>query len=480
MKTTLLFLLPVVLLGATGTPDPNAVAAQARRAPAEFAADAMIRLASSQLLDTRARVKLLTEAFHRAAQVQHPIKMRASISRSGSSGAFLERAYQQELDTMSLRLRAVSEMMPLDSAKATKLFLSMARPVVPPVHCEEIVVYDVDGYYEELATIVQARHQNAASLLKNRVGRITSPAEIAPVARLLRQAGLKDADLQFFTNALVSSLRGIAGDDRSFTYYASAAGPAVLDLIGDLKGRNLSALPLAEAYRLYLVNNLTGARCSDGYLIFNGPLTVNLMSGLPTEVLGYNASKFFDERILMAPLKPFTEQETTPKSLQGVADGGHTCQDDQCKHLEELALNLAFGPDNNPLIESQRDTPAWHDALVAALKAIEAWQPGKAQADDVYRNKTWAYNNLYAISHSPYREMVVESWLKYVKQSRATVSDHAQWFLPVSALIGRSALDRSNRKMAELLAAQDDPVIALYLQVEAVVPRGAGKILGLL
>lgn len=480
MKISALFLLPLVLLGASGTPDPIAVSAMARHVPAEFAADAMIRVASNAKLDPRLRVKLLTEAFHRAAGAQHPLKMRGSITQPGDTGGYLERAYQQDLDAMSLRMRAVKQMLPIDGAKATKLFFSVARPAVPAVHCEEIVVYDVSAYYEGLGAIIKLGRQSAASVLKGRVDPITSAAQIAPVARLLQQAGLNDSDLQALTLSFASNLRKIGGDDRSFTYYAPGTGPAMLALVEELKTRHLDPLPLMEAYRLYLVHNLTADRCADGHLIFNGPITVNLFTGQPVEVLGWNAAKFFADKILMPPVEPLTEQETTPKSLEGFATGVHACTDPQCKHLDELSRSLIFNDDGTPTAESQKDNEAWRSGFQAALTALEAWQPGKGQDDEVFRDKNWLYNGLYAMSLGHGRDLVVDSWLAYLKHSRDTESDRAQWFLPISALIGRSALDPSNTKLAGQLRAQDDPLIALYVAVEALAPRDAGKILTML
>ncbi len=480
MKTPALFLFPLLLLGATGTPDPNPVSTLARQAPPEFAADALIRLASNEKLDSRARVKLLTEAFRWAAEAQHPLKLRASITRTGGAGGFLERAYQQDLDALSLRLRAVQQMLPLDGAKATKLFLSIARPAVPPVRCEEVVVYDVGRYYEALGAIARIGHRDVAKLLKSRVGGIASPAQVAPVARLLAQAELKDSDFEAFTLSLAASLREISGDDRSFTYYATATGPAILDLVEALKRRHLSPLPLAEAYRLYLVHHLTGDRCGDDDLIYNGPASINIMTGRVNEQLGWGASVFFAEKILMPPLKPLSEQETTPHALEGFAAGARSCQDAPCQNVNRLAQELAFGPEGQPLLESQRNTDAWRARLQATLATLEAWQPGNGQADEVFRDKTWVYNNLFSMSSGVGRETVLRSWLNYLKQSRATVSDRAQWFLPVSALIGRVALDPGNTKLAELLRRQDDPVIALYVKLEPLAPRGPEIILALL
>jgi hypothetical protein len=300
------------------------------------------------------------------------------------------------------------------------------------------------------------------------------------VARLLQQAGLKDAELQSFTASLASSLRGMAGDDRSFTYYAAPTGPAMLNLEGELKARKLDPLPLAEAYRLYLVHRLTADRCADDYLINNGPLTIYLATNEPAETLGYGAAKFFAANMLVPPLTPLTEQETTPNSLHGVADAAHSCKvDTQCQQIDEMVRNLAFTPAEIPRPDSEHDTDEWHAALRKTIEALEAWQPAKGQPDYVFPNKIWVYNNLWAMSHGPYRELVVRSWLAYLKQSRATV-DHAQWLLPVSVLIGRAALNPSDRNLAEQLRAQDDPVIKLYLQVETMAPRGPEIIMTLL
>ena len=480
MKTPALFLLPLFLLGATGTFDPTSVATLARQAPPEFAADAMIRLASSAIVDPRARVGLLTEAFRRAADAQHPLKFSASITRGGGVGGFLDRAYQQDLDALSLRMRAIEPMLALDSAKARKLFLTVARPEVPRIRCEEIVVYDVGRYYEVLGAVAKIGRHGAAKLLKDRVGGLTSPAQIAPVARLLQQAPLKDSELQTFTLSLAASLQEISGDDRTFTYYASVTGPAIRDLAEELKSRHLSPLPLLEAYRLFLVHHLAGDRCADDDLMNNGPTSVNLVTGRPNDLLGWGAAAFFAQKILMPPLKALTEQETTPHTLEGFAAGLRSCQDAQCQDVNLRLRELAFAPDGHPLLESQHDTEAWRARLQGVLAALDAWQPATGQADGVFREKTWVYNNLFSVSPGPSRERVLHAWLEYLKQSRSTVSDRAQWLLPVSALIGRVALDPTNPRLAEQLRRQDDPVIALYTQLEAVQPRPTEKILSLL
>jgi hypothetical protein len=56
-----------------------------------------------------------------------------------------------------------------------------------------------------------------------------------------------------------------------------------------------------------------------------------------------------------------------------------------------------------------------------------------------------------------------------------------EWFLPVNGLIGRLALDPLGMgRLAEELRKVDDPIVALYANLEAVAPRPPDRILPLL
>jgi len=480
MKTPVLSLFASFLLSAAGSLDPASVAVLARQAPAEFAADAMIRLAASAKLDRAARAELFREAFTRAGEARRALPLRASIVHAGGIGGFLDHAYLQNVDVLSLRLRAVEGLLPLDGAKARQLFLSIPRPEVPRVRCEDIFVYDVGRYYDALDAISKLDRRDAAKILGERLNGLTSPAQVAPVARLLQHAELKPSDLKKLADSLASSLTRMSGDDRSFTYYASSAGPAILGLIETLQSRHLPALPLAEAYRSYLVRHLSGDRCADDYLINNGPPSVNLMTGRPNDLLGYGATVFFAEKIVTPPLQPLSEQETTPHTLEGFATGLRSCEDAGCTQMNLRVRELVFSPEGQPLLEAEHNTDRWRVKLQGVLDALQAWQPAAGHVDEVFREKTWIYSNLYSMSTGESRARVAHSWLEYLKQSRAVVSDPAQWLLPVSALVGRVALDSTNAMLADELRRQDDPVIALYAQLEAVDPRPADKILPLL
>jgi len=54
-------------------------------------------------------------------------------------------------------------------------------------------------------------------------GEIASPVQVAPVARMLAAASVKDADFQALVASFAEALGKISGDDRSFAYSVPAA-----------------------------------------------------------------------------------------------------------------------------------------------------------------------------------------------------------------------------------------------------------------
>ena len=82
---------------------------QARSLPGEFAADGLIRIAGSEKLSTERKIELLGQAYERAAEAQQPFKRHAGVNPPGYAAGFINRAYDQELDGLSLRLPPLRE-----------------------------------------------------------------------------------------------------------------------------------------------------------------------------------------------------------------------------------------------------------------------------------------------------------------------------------------------------------------------------------
>jgi len=492
MKTLAVILLPLLCAAADAPAGIDALLDAARAAPAEFAADATIRIAALDQLEKARRIELLEQAFQRASGVQQPYKRHATFVRAGSPSGFLNRAYGQDLDAMSLRLRAIEALLPLDAKKARDLFLETPPPNTPRLKCEDFLIYDVSRFYETLGSVArqsftpqEVEAGDRFRLLERFAGAMASPVQVAPVARMLAAASVKDADFRALANSFAAALGKISGDDRSFAF-SITAGKQILALVEELKRRQLPPLPLIEAYRLYLVNNLAAARCADDDSMMGNSTSFGFFAGQAIDQEAQDAVGFFNQSLRMAPLQPIQEEETTPTRLDGAATGLRTCEDAECRAIAEQYRGLVFGENGSAYPPEQKSTPAWRGKVRDFLEALSRWQPGASGAGptaaDHFRMKSAAYSDLLnLVFNGPDRELVLRSMLDYLKQNQFVQESRMECFLPVNALIGRVAMDPAGLgRMAEELGKVDDPTMALYANLEKVAPRTPDRILPLL
>jgi hypothetical protein len=492
MKTLAVILLPMLCAAADAPAGIDALLDAARAAPAEFAADAMIRIAALGQLEKARRIELLEQAFQRASGAQQPYKRHATFVRPDTPSGFINRAYGQDLDAMSLRLRAIEALLPLDAQKAGDLFLQTPPPNPPPLKCDDFLIYDVARYYDTLGNIARqaftAEEIQAGEpfrLLKRLAGAITSPVQVAPVARMLAAASVKDADFRALAASFAEALGKISGDDRSFAD-SMPAGQQILALVEESKRRRLSPLPLLEAYRLYLVINLSAARCADDDSMMGNAASFGLGGGLAIDLEAQDAVGLFNRSLRVAPLQPIQEEESAPARLEGVATGLRMCEDAECHAIAEQCRGLAFGENGSPSTPDQKNAPAWRAKVRDLLAALSRWQesaPGAhPAAAERFREKSAAYSDLLnLVFNGPDGDVVARAMLDYLKHNRFQQENRLEWFLPVSALIGRVALDPVRMaRVAEEMRQADDPAIALYANLESVAPRTPDRILPLL
>ena len=488
MKPFLFLLLPLVC-GAVIPNDVAAVIDMARQAPGEFAADALIRIASTDRLDKPTRIQLFEEAFRRAAEAQQPLKRRASILKVAGSAGILQHAYEQNLDALSLRLRAVDGMLLLDRAKARALFLEIPPLSVPKVTCDDYLVYDVGLFYQVLDKVAQqsftpkeAAAGDPIRLLERFTGTIESASQVEPAARMIATSGVDNRNFETLVTAFGGALGRIYGDDRTFTATLSPGSRQILALLEDARKRQVSPLALLEGYRRYLVNNLSGQRCADDDLVESGQ-AYSFGSG-KVATLGSTAADYFNQKLATPPVLPLREEEVTPSKIEGAASGLRSCQDAECKQLATDYRGLIFDAAGTPLTADQKDSTEWRTRLQDFLNEMANWKPASGQKEemDQFRDKCALFGSLLGvIPPGPERERVLLAWLDYLDGNQIEQADRIGWFLPVNALIGRVALDPLGLgKLTEALRKVHDPVIALYVELERVVPRTPDQILPLL
>ncbi|MGP8245187.1 MAG: hypothetical protein ACLQVN_11805 [Bryobacteraceae bacterium] len=485
-------LAPFAAPAATPAPDIVRVLDLARQAPGEFAADSLIRLASLDSLEKPRRIALLEEAFRRAGEAKQPLKRRVVITRVAGPARFLARAYNQDLDALSLELRAVEALLPLDARKARELALKMPAPRIPKVACSEFQTYDVDRLYTVLGEVArrsytarEAEHGGPLRLLDPQVAALTSPEQAGPAALMLAAITVDDRGFRTLVSDFQQALREMTGDDRSFTATESALGPQIEALVHACQRRSVSSLPLLEGYRLFLVNHLAGARCADNEM--ERPVTEGTAIALTGGFVDPQAPaviQFFNDRLQVSPLQPLTETEVTPSHVAGRAAGLEGCQDAGCKAAATLYTALYTDGKGALLGDAQRRTPEWRAALRQFLEAVShGWNDAPGDAGlKTFTEKCEYYARALELARDPAdKELVARAWLDYVEQAGAPRATPAVWFLPIHQILARTRLvEVGMRKVAEDLRQGKDPVIALYLALESVAPQSTAELVLLL
>ena len=88
-----------------------------------------------------------------SAESPEQYRRRASITKIAGPEGYLNKSADQDLDQLTLRLKAVEALLPLDKRKAVDLFRQIPRVTLPKVPCSDFLVYDVDRYYKILARV---------------------------------------------------------------------------------------------------------------------------------------------------------------------------------------------------------------------------------------------------------------------------------------------------------------------------------------
>jgi hypothetical protein len=461
---------------------------QARSLPGEFAADGLIRIAGSGKLSAERKIELLGQAYQRAAEAQQPFKRHAGVNPPGYAVGFINRAYEQELDGLSLRLRAIEAMLPLDGRRARQMFLDLGSPHPPQVTCEDYLVYDVSRYYSVLGRVAaetftaeEIRRNDPVRLLARFTGTLTSAVEIGPAARAIAGAKVKDEDFQSLATAFAGVVGGISGDDRSFSASQQSAAQ-VQALVAECRRRQISPLPLIEGFRLYLVNNLTGKRCADGDLAEPVSQGFGVAANSASQQRVGDVVSYFNDVLQIPPIQPIKPDEAVASSVEGKVKLDQPCQDADCRAIRDRFQALFFGDNSTPHPASYRESSEFRVKLRDFLSAMAAWKESTgATPAEYFREKVSVFGELFSlVSSDSDRDAVTSAELDYLNQNRFQSENAIEWFLPVNMLVGQAGMAPALRGLAERLRDTQDPIAAFYARLELTVPRTPGEIMPLL
>jgi hypothetical protein len=470
---------------ASGAERPQVLIDLANRAhsvPAEFAADALLRIAASSPAANLAwKRELIEDAFRIAVGAQQPYARRAWLT---SHGGLAEKAFAQGLDACTLQCRAVEAMLALDPRKAREMFEQIPSPAIPRLSCEDALVYDVSAFYATLGDVAQQGFspkevalQEPLHLLERYVPALTSPVQAGPIATMLTGAPVPPAQLEGLIDAFASSLKQLSGDGRAFSATISGqSDAAAIEALASAGGRHrINSLPVLDAWRSYLVRHLGGSVCGDVSGVGASGLSVAINAAGSTDAAysgPVGAVRYFNENMRTGALAAISDQEVQPANLDSVARVIGPCESVECRQFNSQFGGLVLGASGMAYTEEEKAGPEWAGKLKEFMEAVNGWK----SADDPAEYFLWKghfYSNLFhVLPNGANRDIVLSAFLSWLEQNDYQRDHRVEWFYSVNALIISAFADPLAMKttMRELRSS-GDPVISFYAELERVLPR---------
>lgn len=237
----------LVLSAAASEPTPlQRLIDQARTAPPEIAADILIHAVERGLVrETKAAIELLDQAWHLAGLAREPMPQRAS-GRATATNRF---------NALSLRMRAVKALKPLDTGVALNYLRSLPAPVPPPLECSDRRVWDPSPWFEATGLLGDLEDRGHA------IRQVTHPSQLAPALDLVLgfQGGLEDRAMLAVWWA--GALKFAKGDSIAFDDTRELP-VRIAQLAETLHAGEINASFLAYAWRDYALAHWNGEVCA--------------------------------------------------------------------------------------------------------------------------------------------------------------------------------------------------------------------------
>src|SRR5271166_2203438 len=390
----------------------------ARAAPPEFTADALLRIVEQgKFLDKDARIDLIEDAFRSASAAKFQVRMDGlpGTTTDTASGS-LSRAYAWKLDALSLESRAVRDMLPLDPAKARRMFTEIARPMLPALTCDDALFYDLSDYYQALSAVVNGSFSQKErakdghlNFLSDYLGQAASPLELAPIAQVIESVSVTNQQRQGLWARLGGLMESIQADDRSL----SAALPA------------LNSLSLPE-----LQSSLEKYRQKS--------------HGCEGDVASGTSKK---------PITPKLDSYWQSTNSQQLVQPGK---------------KLRFDKNNVPLGDADRSTPEYRQQVSDYLNQLGGWAADQENSEaDFYHEKCTVLMALIElVPHGPDNDKIIADYVNFVGNSNLYQQSPAEWFVEPRALLDRFQPGPVRTAILDAFQGSGNPVLGLEFALE--------------
>lgn len=429
----------------------------ARHAPPEFEADALLRIAVSRALTDRRRLEILNEAFQRAYGARESYRRISygvpTDSRQGAQAL----TYDSRLTRVSLQVRATQMMAIVDPRRARELF-EWIQPGVEATACEDVLVPALGEYYTTLSMLARTTFPasdrgSALRFLEYYLWRAHLASEMPAVATAIMRFSPRSDEAQYFTGFLHNLFEGATRDPRGF----SVTGGDFVTKFGELddanRERGVTGTYLLGAMRDYLKRQLTGPRCGDS--------TIETLA-----VSTFNARVRRSLAIGFDGVDELQAADVRPSRMLPSARIDPYWQTTDARRLHEDFMALR-GRDKDPVPERVRVTKEWQEQAEHLIVELEQWSGVReAKTIDYFYQKAALFAELLALApQGNVRTHAVVAFVDFLRRTDIDREGRTLWFVFVSRLLEftRSA-DRAF--LLDTLEVTNHPVLSLYAKLE--------------
>lgn len=440
-------------------PRIDTLIADARTVPAEFSADALIRLAGLSQVSNAKKVELLDEAFQRAQSARDEYRMSSlpDLPVDTRQGA-QRQASATGLSRVSLQARAAQLMAFVDPRRARELFEWIDLNVSSPV-CDGPLVPAVDDYYTALSYLARTTFgSNRAEglwFLEFYLWRAHLPSEVPAVAMAVQRFRPRPDEAIYLEGVIRTILQGVHPDARGFSVASLETVSRMADLQKAHRDIGVAGWDVMLSLRDYLTTQLKGPRCGDS---ITEPLTAPAFNAALT--------------LLHADLdvKPIDSAALKPSRIFAPARLDFYWQTPDARRLRDEWLRLR-GRDKTPVGLDVRVTQEWRNQAERLLTGIEQWTGIREAAprDYLYQKSVLLVGLIELMPSSPVRARALRALVEFLRHEDSDRNLRSLWFAMLARLI-EMARGPDRNEILNALEESHHPVMSIYARLERRLP----------
>lgn len=243
---------------------------KARSTPAEFSADALLRIARapSSSLTAAKRQELIQEAFDLAEGAQEPVRLTIRAGGAETLAALLSSGFNREIDRVSLQSRAVLALLPMNAVAARRLAERIHTVGAPLLPCESALTVDFSRLADAIVAVTNQAFSKAERaderhlrFLSGFLGRLDSLSHLPMALRIIQRVEASTKEREALLVSSSQLLQSHMSDPAALASKSADIGRTLTALSGQVGSTDLRSF--LSLYGARIAAQIANEICSD-------------------------------------------------------------------------------------------------------------------------------------------------------------------------------------------------------------------------